>query len=166
MFPHSRPYFSVICLNICWNVQGWTVPFVGLSVLDLFLQREMSLIGNIPGVVQIPWDELLDNWLTHIWVYMWCLSRQHWPLTQMPGHAVEPKLSPLLSELEILFTRIALIYISHLKQNNYKCKHQEVILEAFIDLDYIFPLYFLPFFFFIICTLCNSIGLFMFLDKT
>lgn len=87
LFPHSRPYFSVICLNTCWNVQGWTVPLVGLSVLELFLQREMSLIGNIPGVVQIPWDELLDNWLTHIWVYMWCLSRQHWPLTQMPGQS-------------------------------------------------------------------------------
>lgn len=26
MFPHSRPYFSDICLNTCWNEQSWTLP--------------------------------------------------------------------------------------------------------------------------------------------
>lgn len=125
-------------LTTCW------------CVLDLVLQREMSLTGNIPGIVQIHWDEFLENWLTHVQVYMWCLSTVQAalafnPLTQIPAHVVVLKLSPLLSQLQRCYSQKELLWYLFLiyRQNNWRCKHQEIMLEAFWVPDYIFLLSFI-----------------------
>lgn len=120
LFPHSRLYFWNICLNTCWNEQGWTLPLDNILVCSWPFFTE----GDVPDW-QNPWYSantlgwVLENWLTHIWVYMWCLSTIQAALAFNPNawsYRGAQVLSFAVRAGETLFTkRIALIHISFLQ---------------------------------------------------
>lgn len=171
LFPHSRPCFSDICLNTCWNEQGWTLPLENVLVCSWPFYTE----GDVPNW-QNPWYSantlgwVLRKLAYSVWVYMWYLSIMQAALAFNPNawsccgaqalsFAVRAGVVVHKKNCSVTY----FLFTDKITGNVNIKKLCWKYFEFLITFSSLF--YFLPFFFLIIYTLCNSTGVCLILQK-